>query len=326
MLGDLYRSARAKLFLARAYAVTQPSAPPSSESWPRRLPQLGARLSLSAPTFPRSSAVTPANTGADRPGAASDERLAGAATSREASGELVASSIRRRTEPHSHHRAGANGSSRVARAPGYTTEESARVVVALDARNEQERERITREMDASVHLLRGSSAPPATLLVSPRERGALSGGTPIEPLLRVVELGLDVCALRARARNGKDTEKPDSMAGASLMPGFIHSSPAMTRLVDEVHKIRSSDVTVLVTASRGRARSCARRPPRDFCAPNKVVVPLTHAVPKELSEGTCSATARRVHGAVSDSAACFDGAGGTFPRRDRRSALMQPNF
>ena len=45
----------------------------------------------------------------------------------------------------------------------------------------------------------GANAAPATLFIAPRERAALPGDLSIEPLLRVVELGMDVCALRARA-------------------------------------------------------------------------------------------------------------------------------
>ena len=51
------------------------------------------------------------------------------------------------------------------------------------------------------------------------------------------------CASEAAAIRVRQ-KKPHRPARAS-MPGFIHSSPAMTRLVEEVHKIRSSDVTVL---------------------------------------------------------------------------------
>jgi transcriptional regulator with GAF, ATPase, and Fis domain len=40
---------------------------------------------------------------------------------------------------------------------------------------------------------------------------------------------------------------------------FIHSSPAMTQLVEEVHKIRSSDVTVLVTGESGTGKELVAR-------------------------------------------------------------------
>ncbi|MGB8508463.1 MAG: sigma-54 dependent transcriptional regulator, partial [Pyrinomonadaceae bacterium] len=134
-------------------------------------------------------------------------------------------------------------------------------------------------------------------------------------LLRVVELGMDVCALRARARTGRDAPAPDSLAGASLMPGFIHSSPAMTRLVDEVHKIRSSDVTVLITGESGTGKELVARAIHAISSRRtKVFVPFNcTAVPKELSEGYLFGYRRGAFtGAVSDSPGVIrTAAGGT---------------
>ena len=94
-------------------------------------------------------------------------------------------------------------------------------------------------------------------------KSRLPGGLSLDPLIRIAELGMDVCALRSGSQKGSRVQQTDELAGASLMPGFIHSSPAMTKLVEEVHKIRSSDVTVLVTGRirhRKRAgRACHSR-------------------------------------------------------------------
>src|SRR5205085_6658180 len=106
-------------------------------------------------------------------------------------------------------------------------------------------EAFTRKHDVSVITLKSSSAAPATILISPPGAVEFRGGLALEPLLRIVELGMDVCALRERHHSAHGAEQESTSAGASLTPGFIHSSPAMTRLVEEVHKIRSSDVTVL---------------------------------------------------------------------------------
>src|SRR5204863_5701114 len=133
---------------------------------------------------------------------------------------------------------------------------------------------------------------------------SLPGGTPLDPLLRVVELGMDVCALRMRSRGGRDTHAQDSLAGASLMPGFIHSSPAMTRLVEEVHKIRSSDVTVLVTGESGTGKELVARAIHALSSRrDKIFVPFNcTAVPKELSEGYLFGYRRGAFtGAVKDS-------------------------
>ena len=55
----------------------------------------------------------------------------------------------------------------------------------------------------SIITLRSTNALPATLLISPRDCAHLSEGLTLEPLLRLVELAMDVCALRARAAKGK---------------------------------------------------------------------------------------------------------------------------
>ena len=119
--------------------------------------------------------------------------------------------------------------------------------------------------------------------MAPRERAALPANLSIEPLLRIVELGMDVCALRAGAQKGSSAPQQETRAGASLMPGFIHSSPAMTRLVEEVHKIRSSDVTVLVTGESGTGKELVSRAIHAVSSRrDKVFVPFNcTAVPKE---------------------------------------------
>jgi hypothetical protein len=55
---------------------------------------------------------------------------------------------------------------------------------------------------------------------------------------------MDVCALRNKDEVHLSDDEDDfsPFTSHSLMPGFIHSSPAMTSLVEEVYKIRSSDV------------------------------------------------------------------------------------
>jgi transcriptional regulator with GAF, ATPase, and Fis domain len=115
---------------------------------------------------------------------------------------------------------------------------------------------------------------------------------------------MDVCALRSRTRSGPDAEDQNASAGASLMPGFIHSSPAMTRLVEEVHKIRSSDVTVLVTGESGTGKELVARAIHALSSRrDKIFVPFNcTAVPKELSEGYLFGYRRGAFtGAVKDS-------------------------
>src|SRR5690606_32793022 len=97
----------------------------------------------------------------------------------------------------------------------------------------------------------------------------------------------DVIALRAKERAQPIETKSNRYTSSSLMPGFIHSSPAMTSLVEEVYKIRSSDVTVLVTGESGTGKELVSRAIHTISTrKDKVFVPFNcTAVPKELAEG-----------------------------------------
>src|SRR5829696_1512112 len=188
---------------------------------------------------------------------------------------------------------------------GCTPPEAQKIAIELDGvENEPARERYCRKHDAEVVLLTSSNAPAAKMYLAPRNRAKLPSGVALEPLLRVVELGMDVCALRAGANKAGSHENADELAGTSLMPGFIHSSPAMTQLVEEVHKIRSSDVTVLVTGESGTGKELVARAIHAISSRRaKVFVPFNcTAVPKELSEGYLFGYRRGAFtGAVNDS-------------------------
>ena len=88
----------------------------------------------------------------------------------------------------------------------------------------------------------------------------------------------------------------------------------MTQLVEEVHKIRSSDVTVLVTGESGTGKELVARAIHAISSRRaKVFVPFNcTAVPKELSEGYLFRLAGAFTGAVSDSQGVIrTAAGGT---------------
>jgi len=145
----------------------------------------------------------------------------------------------------------------------------------------------SRMCNAAVFELRPSNAPHAYLIVLPQSAAVLNDEGPLQPLLRVVELGLDVIALREKDRTLPEDVASNPLISNSLMPGFIHSSPAMTSLVEEVHKIRSSDVTVLVTGESGTGKELVSRAIHTLSnRKDKVFVPFNcTAVPKELAEG-----------------------------------------
>ncbi|MDQ1707273.1 MAG: hypothetical protein QOJ88_484 [Pyrinomonadaceae bacterium] len=322
MLGDRYRAARAHTELGRAYASSQPTR--AVEHLSRALNafrELGAKLDQQ-----RAEAAL-ANLDRTTPERSEEQsalpqlltlRLAEAVTSRELLLRELAAIMRQETSAKSVviTEPGEQNRQRVVIAHGCTPAESARIAAQLDElTDEAAQAEFARKNDAAVLQLHSSHALPATLYISPRNRATLPGGVSLDPLMRVAELGLDVCALRAGSQRGSRVQQPAELAGTSLMPGFIHSSPAMTKLVEEVHKIRSSDVTVLVTGESGTGKELVARAIHALSTRrSKVFVPFNcTAVPKELSEGYLFGYRRGAFtGAVTDSAGVIrTAAGGT---------------
>jgi len=172
---------------------------------------------------------------------------------------------------------------------GYSPQESNELVGKLnDAQAAGDEKSFSRAKNISIFNLRGSSAAsPAVLLINPQAGAVLSDDSSLAPLLRVVELGMDVVALRERDKSLPTERETSPYTSNSLMPGFIHSSPAMTSLVEEVYKIRSSDVTVLVTGESGTGKELVSRAIHTLSnRKDKIFVPFNcTAVPKELAEG-----------------------------------------
>jgi DNA-binding NtrC family response regulator len=139
--------------------------------------------------------------------------------------------------------------------------------------------------NASVVLLRPQNAQPALLFIAPRSEELLLDGLSLDPLLRITTMGLEICALRERVP-GVHGGPHHVTRGDQRIPGMIYSSPPMTRLVDEIHKIRSSDVTVLVTGESGTGKELVARAIHQLSSRrSRVFVPFNcTAVPKELSE------------------------------------------
>ncbi len=322
MLGDRYRAARAHLELGRAYATILPER--AGEHLSRALNtfrDLGARLDLSRAEeelrdlsrstperIQEQSALTQLLT----------LRLAEAVASRELLLRELAAVMRQETGAQRVviTEEGERREPKVVVAMGCTPADSQKIAMELDAvEDDKSCERYCRKHDAEVIILKSSNAPTAKLYLAPKNRAKLPKGVALEPLLRVVELGMDVCALRAGAQKSGTSESTDELTGTSLMPGFIHSSPAMTQLVEEVHKIRSSDVTVLVTGESGTGKELVARAIHAISSRRaKVFVPFNcTAVPKELSEGYLFGYRRGAYtGAISDSQGVIrTAAGGT---------------
>jgi transcriptional regulator of acetoin/glycerol metabolism len=171
---------------------------------------------------------------------------------------------------------------------GFSPVDSNELAGKLDAALEKKEEKqFTRAKNIAVFHLKGSAAAPAVLVINPQSGAALSDESSLQPLLRVVELGMDLVALRERDKSQPAEAVASPYTSSSLMPGFIHSSPAMTSLVEEVYKIRSSDVTVLVTGESGTGKELVSRAIHTISnRKDKIFVPFNcTAVPKELAEG-----------------------------------------
>jgi transcriptional regulator with GAF, ATPase, and Fis domain/Tfp pilus assembly protein PilF len=311
LLGDRYRGARAHYDLGRAYMLAQPER--AAEHLTRAVNvfrELGARLDLASAEAALAAHDQTAPQQQRRREAVIQLvtlRLAEAVASRALLLRELAAVIRQETsarrvvifEPDEEQR------QRLVIAHGCDSQEAVDLADELaSVDTDAARERFAKQHDTTLITLRPSNALPATLLIAPRDRAQLSGGLTLDPLLRVVELGMDVCALRARAPMNQNAEGSGGVAGANLMPGFIHSSPAMTRLVEEVHKIRSSNVTVLVTGESGTGKELVARAIHALSTRRqKIFVPFNcTAVPKELSESYLFGHRRGAFtGAVSDS-------------------------
>ncbi|MCZ2390517.1 MAG: sigma 54-interacting transcriptional regulator [Acidobacteria bacterium] len=171
---------------------------------------------------------------------------------------------------------------------GYSNKESFDLIAKLDgAVRRDELKAFAKAKDAAVFELRPTAGRPAFLLISPEDGASLADGSSLKPLISVTELGIDVVALRER-----DSAKPQDLptgvqTSNDLMPGFIHSSPGMTALVEEIYRIRNSDVTVLVTGESGTGKELVSKAIHAISnRKDQVFVPFNcTAFPKDLAEG-----------------------------------------
>lgn len=299
MIGDRYRVARALDGLGRAYAVAQPErAAEHLKRAAETFREIGARLALSRTEESINALAHSPVPERAAPAVNTSQllmlRLAeAAATSRTLLLRELAAVLQQETGARQILIAERDeeGGARTVVAHNCSSAEQLKLTELLcRANTDAERKSIADEKDAAIITLRAtnvSGAQPALLYLAPRASAQLSDGAPLDPLLRVVELGLTVCALRERAHGSFTTKDEETTDGENIMPGFVHSSPAMTRLVEEIHKIRSSDVTVLVTGESGTGKELVARAIHTLSSRReKIFVPFNcTAVPKELTEG-----------------------------------------
>jgi transcriptional regulator with GAF, ATPase, and Fis domain/Tfp pilus assembly protein PilF len=311
LLGDRYRAGRAYYELGRAYALSQPER--AAEQLARAVNtfrELGAKLDLEKAQAATRELEQAGPTARQEHSAISQLltlRLTEAVASRALLLRELAAVIHQETTAKRIIIVEAEDEARQRVVVAHGLDASAASALADEygsLSTDATRATFAKKHDMEVITLDPADAMPATLLVAPKDRVKLSGGLALDPLLRVVELGMDVCALRSRTQMSQRSDDGSASAGASLMPGFIHSSPAMTRLVEEVHKIRSSDVTVLVTGESGTGKELVARAIHALSSRReRIFVPFNcTAVPKELSEGYLFGYRRGAFtGAVKDS-------------------------
>jgi hydrogenase-4 transcriptional activator len=312
LLGDRYRSARAHYDLGQAYAISQPE--DAAEQFGHAADifrQLGARLDLARvaqATAALDQTTARQSRDSDTLAQLLTLRLAEAVASRELLLHELAAVIRQ--EARCDHLVIFEedltaSKPRVVVNHGLNEIQLARLTDALGrVKTDNQLKSFGESAKVAVINLKPTNAPIATLLISPPQAAKLGEGLSLDPLLRIAELGMDVCALRERDRSNQSGAEESELTSTSLMPGFIHSSPAMTRLVEEVHKIRSSNVTVLVTGESGTGKELVARAIHALSSRrDKVFVPFNcTAVPKELTEGYLFGYRRGAFtGAVKDS-------------------------
>ena len=201
-------------------------------------------------------------------------------------------------------------------AKGWTEIEQASLcneVTRLTTHEPNKLDRWASDSNLAFLSLHPTKAASAIILVSPRTATDLPTALTIDPLLRVAELGLNTCALHEKESAKTENREPVLLATQGLMPGFIHSSAAMMRVVDEIQKIRSSDVTVLITGESGTGKELVARAIHAHSTRRaKVFVPFNcTAVPKDLSDAFLFGYKRGAFtGAVADSSGVIRAAAG----------------
>src|SRR5437868_263068 len=95
-------------------------------------------------------------------------------------------------------------------------------------------------------------------LVNPRYPLLEKGDLMIRALIQLAEQGLEVQSLRGKTRKTQ-VFNPARLLAEVELPGFICASRAISRVLEQIHKISSSDVTVLITGESGTGKELIAR-------------------------------------------------------------------
>ena len=170
----------------------------------------------------------------------------------------------------------ANGRAEPLAVQGLGRDEAEVMCAKLDVSSE---EGVSRSADGYLLRLGDTVNPPIVVYI--RANGSLDVGR-LQPLLRQAEFGLEACSLRAAARGG--TTRSLEQRIQTIMPGFIVASPSMFDVIDKIYKIRTSDVTVLITGESGTGKELvARHIHNQSARPRAIFLPFNcTAAPKEI--------------------------------------------
>jgi hydrogenase-4 transcriptional activator len=107
----------------------------------------------------------------------------------------------------------------------------------------------------------------------------------LAPLLQLAEQGLETISLRSKNRRTQ-VFNPSRLLAQVELPGFVCNSRAMSQVLELIHKIRSSDVTVLITGESGTGKELLARAVHAGSSrrANKFLPFNCSAAPKEMIE------------------------------------------
>ena len=95
-------------------------------------------------------------------------------------------------------------------------------------------------------------------IIRPQAERFLANTINIQPLIYIAEQGLEAITLRGKNRRTQVFD-PTRLLEQVELPGFICASRAMSSVLEQIHKIRSSDVTVLITGESGTGKELIAR-------------------------------------------------------------------
>ena len=107
----------------------------------------------------------------------------------------------------------------------------------------------------------------------------------LAPLLQLAEQGLETISLRSKNRRTQ-VFNPTRLLARVELPGFVCNSRAMGQVLEQIYKIRSSDVTVLITGESGTGKELIARAVHAGSSrrANKFLPFNCSAAPKEMIE------------------------------------------